>query len=344
MSTDEKWPIKKVILSPPPLSDLASAISLGLSSNFAESSCTVETPPDLTLPPYHLAGPGLTGSARVVEVGDPSYLITSDFTRRYDLRAISRQTDMSPSSGLMIGAGAGPFYVLGQNSELMPNFAYGTAAGATGSPKEATRNRTHYAKITPSDGVSCCRLPDSSGFGLMCNLFCCDGTPGPCLHIKAKSRTGRDNSLTRTIQKAVKAAFDNNQLVSLGGVFLIKSGKANLHVMPDFPASPGFNNHDDVEKWLRYFDMEFGRDSPEGEGPLVCLSVLHAGDDKGLGLRMEHTHCFTEAKEDGSGSTETGTSKGGHYHYDLDETRGEVEYEGWFNVAECVYRVDPPTS
>ncbi len=332
MSSDKKWPIKKVVLSPPPLSAVASAISLELSSNFSESSCTVETPPDLTLPPYHLAGPGLTGSTRVVEVGDPSYLIKFDFTRRYDLQPISRKTDMSPSSGLMIGAGAGPFYVLGQNTELMPNFAYGTAAGG-GSP-EATRNRTHYAKITPADGVSCCQLPDSSKFGLMCNLFCSDGTPGPCLHIKAKSRTGRDN-FTQTIQNAIGAAF-NKQLVSIGGVFLIRSGKVNLHVMPDFPASP-FNNHDDVEKWLRYFEMEFKRDSPEG--PLVCLSVLHSGDDNGLGLRMEHTHCFTDSKD---GSMET--TKGGHYHYDVDETKAEVEYEGWFNVAEHVYRVDPPPS
>ncbi|KAL6242775.1 hypothetical protein RBB50_010421 [Rhinocladiella similis] len=336
MSTDQKWPVKKVTLSPPPLHALAEAITPTLSSNFSSSSCTVETPPDLTLPPYHLAGPGLTGSPRVVEVGDPSYLVGSDLSRRYELRAISRQTDMSPTSGLMIGAGAGPFFVLGQNAELMPNFAYGTAAGGSGEASSAdttTRNRTHYAKITPSDAVACCSLPHSSNFGLMCNLFCCDGVPGPCLHVKARSRKGPLN-FTQAIQQGLKSAFGDN-LISLGGVFLIRRGRAKLHVMPDFPAQP-FGDHDDVVKWLRFFDMEFN-DGGGSDGPLVCLSVVHSGDDKGLKLRMEHTHCFTEARD---GSLET--AKGGHYHYDVDETREEIEYEGWFNVAESVYRVDYP--
>ncbi|KIW17230.1 hypothetical protein PV08_04421 [Exophiala spinifera] len=342
MSTDQSWPVKKVALSPPPLHALAEAITSTLSSNFSSSSCTVETPPDLTLPPYHLAGPGLTGSPRVVEVGDPSYLVRSDFSRRYELRAIASQADMSPTSGLMIGAGAGPFFVLGQNAELMPNFAYGTAAAPPGEPSTTaaastmTRNRTHYAKITsPSDAVSCCPLPSSSNLGLMCNLFCCDGEPGPCLHVKARSRTGPLN-LTQAIQQGLKSAFGDDRLISLGGVFLIRKGKARLHVMPDFPAQP-FRDHDDVVKWLRFFDMEFDDGDGSDAGPLVCLSVVHSGDDKGLNLRMEHTHCFTEA---GDGSAET--TKGGHYHYDVDDTKQEVEYEGWFNVAESVYRVDYP--
>ena len=77
-----------------------------------------------------------------------------------------------------------------------------------------------------------------------------------------------------------------------------------------------------VEKWLRFFEMD---------GPLTCLSVLHVGDEEGekLGLRMEHTHCFGE-----------GGANGGHYHGDV---KGEeVEYEGYFNLAECVYRIDQP--
>lgn len=328
MSSDASWPTKKAILSPPSLPSLAESINAGLSSNFEQSSCTVDTPPDLTLAPFYLAASGLNGSTRIVDVGGPPNLQPSpDLSKKYDLLSISQQIDMSTSTGFLLGAGAGPFHVLGQNSELMPNFAYGTAAGS-----ENTRNRTHYAKITPSDGVTCCQLPNSTGFGLMCNLFCSDGLPGPCLHITAKSRAGPLN-FTETIQHALRATF-GGKLVSLGGVFLIKRGKAKLHVMPDFSPKP-FESREAVEKWLRYFDMQF-----DHQEPLICLSVLHSGDDDGMGLRMEHTHCFTVNGDDGG--EDMPTAKGGHYHYDLEETKEEVEYEGWFNVAELLYRVDQP--
>jgi hypothetical protein len=327
MSSDTLWPVKKATLSPPTLASLANAIAAGMSSNFAESSCSIATPPDLTLAPFYLAASGLNGATRIVDVGGPPNLQPSpNLTKKYDLLSISRQIDMNTSTGFMLGAGAGPFHILGQNSELMPNFAYGTAAGL-----EQTRNRTHYAKITPSNDVACCQLPNSPAFGLMCNLFCSDGLPGPCLHITAKSRVGPLN-FTETIQTALKSAF-GDKLVSIGGVFLIKEGTANLHVMPDFPSRP-FGSRKEVEEWLRYFDMQFHH-----EDPLICLSVLHSGNDGGMGLRMEHTHCFTV---DPDGKEDTSTAKGGHYHYDLEATKGEVEYEGWFNVAELLYRVDQP--
>ncbi|KAK4940304.1 hypothetical protein LTR10_019520 [Elasticomyces elasticus] len=325
MTSEDDLPVKKLFLSPPSLAELATSISAGLSINFSSSSCTIETPPDLTLSPFHLAGPGLTGSTRVVEVGDRSYLVKRDLTRKYDLRAVARQIDMNPSTGLLIGAGAGPFFVLGQNSELMPNFAYGIAAG---SDVESVRNRTHYAKLKPDGSVQCSALPSTSDFGLMANLFCSDGEVGPCLHIRAKSRTGALN-FTETIQQALKTSF-GDKLISVGGVFVITSGKVDVHVMPDFPAQP-FKDRAAVAKWLRHFDMDTGN----GE-PLVCLSVLHSGDDGGWGLRVEHTHCFTE-------SSDSHTDKGGHYHYDVDDTKDTVEYHAWFNVAEYVYRVDPPT-
>ena len=327
MAPETTWPVKKTALSPPTLPSLASAIAAGLSSNFAQCSCLVATPPDLTLKPFYLAASGLTGAARVVDVGGPPNLQPSpDFSKKYDLLSISQQVDMTPSTGFMIGAGAGPFHVLGQNSELMPNFAYGAAAGLF-----ETRNRTHYAKITGSDDVACRQLSDCTGFGLMCNLFCSDGLPGPCLYVTAKSRIGPLN-FTEAIQEALKSSF-GSKLISIGGVFLIKQGKANLHVMPDFPSQP-FESRKDVEEWLRYFDMQFSQ-----EDPLICLSVFHSGNGGDMGLRMEHTHCFTVNPD---GDESISTNKGGHYHYDVDATQEEVEYEGWFNVAEVLYRVDQP--
>jgi hypothetical protein len=43
---------------------------------------------------------------------------------------------------------------------------------------------------------------------------------------------------------------------------------------------------------------------------------------------MEHTHCFSDH------------GVGGHYHYDA--TPADVAYEGYFVVAERLFRVDEP--
>jgi len=318
MSTSH-WPVHKVLLSPPPLADLARQILSGLQSHFRSVTVSVSECPDLSQAPFHLAARGLCGHPRIADVGGPPYLSPRpDFTKKYDLLSISQMMEMSPDGGFLLGAGAGPFHVLGVNSELMPNLSYGSAAL---DPTTRLENRTHYAMITDKGDVLCEKVEDQTkGFGLMANLLGSDGSTGPLLHITAQSRTGPLN-FTEAIQQSIKAVY-GNKLVSLGGVFLIRHGKANLHVMPDFSDKP-LPDRTDVEGWLRYFDMQ---------APLICLSVFHSGDDQGLRLRMEHTHCFSV---DGGG-------RGGHYHYDLDETREEVEYEAWFNVAEVLYRIDQP--
>lgn len=104
----------------------------------------------------------------------------------------------------------------------------------------------------------------------------------------------------------------------MGGVFLLKSGRVKLHVMPDFSTSP-LCSDDDVNQWLQYF---------EAAAPLICLTTFHSVD-LGQDLRMEHTHCFS------------GHGDGGHYHYDT--TPDQVNYEGYFNVARTLFRIDAPT-
>ena len=49
-----------------------------------------------------------------------------------------------------------------------------------------------------------------------------------------------------------------------------------------------------------------------------------------LDLRMEHFHGFSDHGD------------GGHYHYDT--TPDDVQYVGYFNVGEYMYRVDRPTT
>jgi hypothetical protein len=94
--------------------------------------------------------------------------------------------------------------------------------------------------------------------------------------------------------------------VSLGGVLVIKKGKAKLHVMPDFSKTP-LKTKEEVNEWLRYFDMA---------ASLAYLSVFHSYDP-GLDLQMEHTHCFSDHNEG-----------------------DEVEDEAYFNVASVLYGID----
>lgn len=312
--TDSRWPVRRVLLHPPSFDEVAAAVRDGLQPNFGTSSATISIPPDLRQPPFHLAGPGLSGNPRVADIGGQRNLFPGfNLEKRYDLLRISEQMDMK--SGVLIGAGAGPFYDLGLNIELMPNIAFGSASGGE------LINCTRYAKIQDDGSALCEEIGTSTGCALMCNLFGSDGEKGPLLNIKARGRTGKLN-FTQAIQKGLADVY-GDRLISLGGVFVVRSGKLKMHVMPDFPDKP-FTSREDVDEWLHFFDMDT---------PMVCLSVLHSGDDKDLGLRKEHTHCF------GADGAEN-TRRGGHYHFDLDETMDSVEYEGWFNVAENLYKID----
>ncbi|KAG0647978.1 Ester hydrolase [Hyphodiscus hymeniophilus] len=299
------WTVQKVDLSPPALEELVDPLTSGLSTNFEHVSVSIVACPDLSQAPFNLAAPGLSGNPRIADIGGPPNLApVPKLDRKYSFSEIAKLMEMG-SSGALLGASAGPFHILGLNSELMPNLSF---------DEETITNRTHYAKID-ENGECLCEGISSPDCGLMANLFGSDGSSGPVLKIEAKIRTGRPN-FTDTIQSALKAKF-GERLISMGGVFVIKKGKANLHVMPDFSKTP-LKSREEVNNWLKYFDMD---------APLTCLSVFHS-HDPGLDLRIEHTHCFSAHNQ------------GGHYHDDI--TPKEVEYEAYFNVAEVLYRIDRP--
>lgn len=299
-------PVQKVDLRPPPLSELVNHIEGGLKQNFKSASVSIEQCTDLRQSPYNLAFTGLSGSPRIADVGgQPNLAPTPDFSKKYDLLSIAKLMEMPEEQGALLGAAAGPFHVVGVNSELMPNLSWMNGN---------VSNETHFAKVK-KDGSALCEKLSSHDCALMANLFGSAGLPGPVLKITASSRTGTLN-FTDAIRKALKDAY-GERTISLGGVFLISRGRANLHVMPDFSPTPLITEKQKQE-WLKFYEME---------APLVCLSVLHS-HDPGLDLRIEHTHCFSSHGE------------GGHYHFDT--TPDEVQYEAWFNVADILYRIDRP--
>ncbi|KAI9373920.1 DUF1907-domain-containing protein [Aspergillus egyptiacus] len=323
-------PTTAVPRDPPPLAELATVIQRALQANFATATAEVVQCPDLRQPPFQLAAPGLSGNPCVADVGGQANLFpTPNLDAKYSLLSIAREMQMSPTQGFVIGAGAAPFQDIGHNAELAPNLSWREQAGVPPDWDDPTslsvENKTRVVEV--GDGSPRrihCRSSPSTNCALMVNLFGSRGDPGPVIRINARGRTGAEN-LTNCIRSGLRAAYGDARPVGLGGVFLLKAGRARFHVMPDFPGSEDLPFRDRKqleEQWLTYHTWG---------APVVCLSVFHSADPEGLGLRMEHTHCFDPV----------GGEKGGHYHCDVGEDE-EVEYEGYLNVAGMVYRIDRP--
>ncbi|KAL4789141.1 hypothetical protein BDV19DRAFT_374590 [Aspergillus venezuelensis] len=320
----------------PPLSGLAGVIEHALRCNFAHAAAEVVGCPDLRQQPWGLATEGLAGETRVADVGgQPNLFPSPDFDARFNLLDLAKRMGMSSEKGCLLGAGAAPWYDIGHNAELAPNISWKGRNGVKACLYEPesldviNKSRVVEALAEATGRSINCHPSPTNNCALMVNLFGSKGLPGPVLKVTARSRTGPLN-FTNAIRLGLLEAYGEEKPISMGGVFLLKKGKANFHVMPDFPALENlpFTDRKKLEnEWLQYQTCE---------APVVCLTVFHSADPEGLGLRMEHTHCF-----DGEGG-----NKGGHYHNDLDDNmhseREEVEYEAYLNVAEVLCRIDRP--
>ncbi|CZR57771.1 uncharacterized protein PAC_07660 [Phialocephala subalpina] len=303
-------PIEKHALDPPPLVELASVISKGLQANYKSSTVSIIPCPDLTASPFHLAAPGLSGHESIADIGGPPFLHPlPDFSKKYSLPDIlSHCGDGEKGGRFAIGAGAGPFHVVGQNSELAPNISVDGDG--------EVNNLTKYAKIGKNGEVISGPVPEgSTDCCLMANLFISSGLPGNVLKITAKSELapnisvdgdGEVNNLTKY------AKIGKNGEVISGPV---PEGSTDCCLMANLFISSGL---------------------PGNVLKITAKKTWSNGCDSStwLGLRMEHTHCFANGKgKDG---------KGGHYHGDTEDTKDEVEYEGYFNIARIIYRIDRP--
>ncbi|KAK5166852.1 uncharacterized protein LTR77_007581 [Saxophila tyrrhenica] len=318
--------IKQYPLSPPTLDELVSVIQPALEANYNTSSISVTQCPDLREAPYNLAAEGLSGNELIMDIGgQPNLFPEPRLDRKFDMAGCAKAVGMSTDHGSCIGAGAGPWHRLGINSELAPNFSW------KGDYGQGLVNQTYYTKIAKKSGKAVCERSESVDCALMMNLYGSAGQPGPVLKVTARGRKGGEKSFTDCIRRGISKHYGNARPISLGGVFVVKSGKTNYHVMPDFPEKPPgqqytFKDAKQLNDWLTYHHFESTPDSP-----IVCLTVFHSTDpDKKMGLRIEHTHCFTT----------DGSNRGGHYHYDLEDE--QVEYEAYLNTAKIIYRIDRP--
>lgn len=313
--------IQKISLSPPTLEELASVLQAPLKENYQDAHVSVVQCPDLRQAPFHLATEGLSGNERCADVGgQPNLFPRPRLDSKWSMADLAKGMDMDPGKGGLLGAGAGPFHIVGQNCELCPNISWEGGF-------DNIKNETRFAQIDRASGAAGVEKSKSIDCALMINLYGSSGETGPVLKVTAQGRKGSEKSFTECIRKAIAAAYGTeSQTISLGGIFLVKSGRARYHIVPDFPSEDKlpFENREQLNDWLTYHDFD---------EPITCLSVMHSADPgKKLGLRMEHSHGFSPL----------GRDAGGHYHYDIDEG-DTIEYEGYFNTAKAIYRIDKPT-
>ena len=296
--------VTKHPLNKPDLSSVCKSFEDSLSANYEEVTVEVVECPDLREAPWKLALPGLGGEPSVADVGGvPNLIPTPKVEKQYNLDTVAGLCDLA--GGYVIGPSAVASQLVGKNAELVNNVKTG----------EDGVVKSMYTRIINDDENEYeCKEYSHNEFGLLGNLFLCRGQPGKVIHVTAKKRKGSLNFISCMNQGLRRDLTDP---VAVGGTFLLTNGKAKLHVMPGFSCSP-LQSEDDINNWLRFFEMS---------GPLVHTSVF-VSKDPGLDLRLEHSHCFSDHGD------------GGHYHFDT--TPDTVCYEGYFNLADAIFRVDPP--
>ncbi|XP_066551267.1 ester hydrolase C11orf54 homolog [Amia ocellicauda] len=303
---------EKFELHVPPLEQLCEVLQNGLKENFADAQVSVVDCPDLTQDPFQFPVKGICGKPRITDVGGVPYLIpVARPDKVYNMNSVAKEVELP--GAFILGAGATSSKAIGMNAELVPLVL-------TENEGQQVVNGSYYASINPADG-KCLQEKYSDkykdcDFGLLANLYACEGKPGKVIEVKAKRRIGQD-SLVTSMRKTLEKRYSDKHL-AMGGTFVIQKGEAKIHIMPrEFPACP-LHTNEDVDAWLKHFNVR---------APLICQTVL-VSRDPGLDLRVEHTHCFSHHGE------------GGHYY--IDTTPDTVEYLGYFLPAEFIFRVDRP--
>uniref|UniRef100_A0A224XTZ3 DUF1907 domain-containing protein n=1 Tax=Panstrongylus lignarius TaxID=156445 RepID=A0A224XTZ3_9HEMI len=309
-TTHSQHPTTSVKLDCPELENVAIALQKGLPQYFAETEVAVVDCPDLREEPFNLAAKGLGGNTAVIDVGGPAFLLPlHDETKIYHMKDIANTVGMK--SCFIVGAGAGPWPYIGKNCEMMANVLINDSTSST-------VQKTHIAKVNDkTENVEVEVLPKSEmRCSLLVNLFACEGTSSKVLKVFCKKRKGDENFIT-AIRTTLEKAYPDKTL-GLGGTFLLKEGKARQHCMPEFSKVP-IRSNNDLNNWLKFYEMS---------APLVAVGTLLSKDIPDLDLRVHHFHSFSNHGE------------GGHYHYDT--TPETVEYLGYFNLGQTLYRIDQP--
>lgn len=175
-------------------------------------------------------------------------------------------------------------------------------------------NENHVVRTTAL-GMEVLKVPNhETRASLLGNIFLSEGNVGKVLKVVTRNRTGEENFIS-AMRKGLTEKYSDNQIVGLGGVFVMRSGNAFVHVMDEFSETP-IHTSEDLDNWLTFHEVP---------APLIALGDF-VSQETDFKLRLQHFHSFSKHNH------------GGHYHYDT--TPETVEYEGYFNVVERIIIVD----
>jgi len=298
------------------LEEIAKALQVGLSQNYKIINLEIVDCPNLKN--WGCPAEGLSGNQKIIDVGGEPYMHDKRYIgAEFNYEEIAKLIDSEKSYAL--GAGSGAMSCLeGHCGELIIDDNLIT--------KE---NKSIIAKVGKNKE---CITEKYNGrkHGGLGNIFYSDGKKDKVLKINIKGRSGKQGSLPQAIRAALinQLNLKNNNHIALGGIFRILKGQIRAHVQPDY---------EDIKH--EYYDPKLMKCTKdflqfyEPVGPnLQCYSVLWTGDptEGKLNLREsgEHTHFYDFKNK----------SCSGHYHFDV--TPDEIQYEGYFNTADTVYRVN----
>ena len=298
------------------LDKISEALQVGLSNNYKAVEISIVDCPNLR--DWGCPSEGIIGNQKIIDVGGEPYMHDPKFIgAEFDYEEISKMIGSEKSYAL--GAGSGAMSCLeGHCGELVINENLITSESKSiiarvGSNKECIAEKYTARK--------------HGGLG---NIFYTDGVRGKVIKIKIKGRSGEQGSLPQAMRKALSdnLKIEGNDHLALAGVFRILKGKIKSHVQPDYADIKHEYYDQEQMKCVKDFLQFYEPVGPELQG----YSILWTGDPTGGDLNLresgEHTHFHSYTKE----------NIAGHYHFDV--TPEEIEYEGYFNTAEEVHRVN----
>ena len=298
------------------LDKISDALRSGLSSNYKVVEVSIVDCPNLR--DWDCPSEGISGNQKIIDVGGEPYMHDPKFIgAEFDYEEISKMIGSEKSYAL--GAGSGAMSCLdGHCGELVINENLITDESKSIIARVGKNKECIAEKYTARK---------HGGLG---NVFYTDGIRGKVIKIKIKGRSGEQGSLTQAMRKALSdnLKIKNNDHIALAGVFRILNGKIRSHVQPDYKDIKHEYYDPEQMKCVKDFLQFYEPVGPELQG--YC--VLWTGDPTGGNLNLresgEHTHFHSYTKE----------NVAGHYHFDV--TPEEIEYEGYFNTAEEVHRVN----
>ena len=298
------------------LDKISDALQSGLSSNYKVVEVSIVDCPNLR--DWDCPSEGISGNQKIIDVGGEPYMHDPKFIgAEFDYEEISKMIGSEKSYAL--GAGSGAMSCLdGHCGELVINENLITDESKSIIARVGKNKECIAEKYTARK---------HGGLG---NVFYTDGIRGKVIKIKIKGRSGEQGSLTQAMRKALSdnLKIKDNDHIALAGVFRILNGKIRSHVQPDYKDIKHEYYDPEQMKCVKDFLQFYEPVGPELQG--YC--VLWTGDPTGGNLNLresgEHTHFHSYTKE----------NVAGHYHFDV--TPEEIEYEGYFNTAEEVHRVN----